>query len=292
MGNNKIDQLKKKYKEIPIPSELDSIVESALQKRSPKKHGIRWVAGIVAAGIIFTTSLNVSPTLAKSLEDIPVVGSIVNVLVFKEYRVEEGNYQADIKVPAIDKLENKALEESLNEKYLAESQELYDKFMSEMESQQAFGQDGHLQVDSGFLIKTETDQLLSIGRYVEEIVASSAVTIQYDTIDKENQLLVTLPSLFKDDSYVEVISNNILSQMKEQMKEDPNKMYFIESPDVLDTDVFTTIKRDQNFYINPNNQLVISFDEYEVAPGYMGVTEFVIPTKELEDILVSNQYLK
>ncbi|MDU5177028.1 RsiV family protein, partial [Clostridium sp.] len=39
-------------------------------------------------------------------------------------------------------------------------------------------------------------------------------------------------------------------------------------------------------------KLVISFDKYEVAPGYMGVVEFVIPTEILSDSLVSNEYIK
>ena len=33
------------------------------------------------------------------------------------------------------------------------------------------------------------------------------------------------------------------------------------------------------------------FDEYEVAPGSMGVVEFEIPTEVLADILVSNEYI-
>ncbi|WP_416212753.1 RsiV family protein [Paenibacillus donghaensis] len=30
---------------------------------------------------------------------------------------------------------------------------------------------------------------------------------------------------------------------------------------------------------NNDGKLVISFDKYEVAPGYMGVLEFIIPTQ-------------
>lgn len=158
-----------------------------------------------------------------------------------------------------------------------------------MGAQKAFGEDGHLKIESGYEIKTETNQILSIGRYVEETMASSATTIHYDTIDKQNQLLITLPSLFKDNSYIEVISENIKQQMRQQMEEDESKVYWIEPSD---PDAFTTIKENQNFYINADNQLVISFNEYEVAPGYMGAVEFIIPTEELQGVLVSNEYLK
>ncbi len=48
----------------------------------------------------------------------------------------------------------------------------------------------------------------------------------------------------------------------------------------------------QNFYINKEGKFVISFDEYEVAPGYMGVQEFIIPTEIISNILVSDEYIK
>nr|MCX3330750.1 DUF3298 domain-containing protein [Bacillus pacificus] len=35
-----------------------------------------------------------------------------------------------------------------------------------------------------------------------------------------------------------------------------------------------------------------SFDEYEVAPGYMGVTEFKIPTKVISKLLVGDRYIQ
>ena len=62
--------------------------------------------------------------------------------------------------------------------------------------------------------------------------------------------------------------------------------------DEQQVDLFTTIKADQNFYITEEGKLVIVFDEYEVAPGYMGIVEFEIPTEVLADILVSNEYIQ
>ena len=293
MGNNKMDKLVEQYKDIPIPSELNQVVEKALMRnKKPKRTTMKWIAGVAAAAVIFTTSVNLSPALAKSLEDVPVIGSVVNVLTIKEYKVEEGNYQADIKVPAVEELGSKNLEQMLNAKYLEEGEQLYAKFMSEMEQQQAFGEGGHLSLTSGYEIKMETDQLLSVGRYVEETAASSMTTIQYDTIDKQNDLLITLPSLFKDTSYVEAISSNIIEQMQQQMNEDSSKVYFLDSPDAPISDGFKKISENQNFYINADHKLVISFNEYEVAPGYMGVTEFVIPTEVVQSKLVSNEYIK
>jgi len=291
--DNKMDKLIEQYKDIQIPSELDQVVEKALQKsRKPKRTKTKWIAGVAAAAVILTTSVNLSPAFAQSLEKVPVIGSVVNVLTFKEFKVDEGNYQANIKVPAVEQLENKSLEKMLNAKYLEEGQQLYEKFMADMEQQQAFGEGGHLSVSSGYEIKTDTEHLLSVGRIIEETAGSSMTTLQYDTIDKQNEILITLPSLFGDTSYVEVISEYIIQQMEEQMKADPSKMYFIDTPDAPMADGFKTIAENQNFYVNAENKLVISFNEYEVAPGYMGTVEFIVPTEVVQSILVSNEYIK
>jgi len=50
--------------------------------------------------------------------------------------------------------------------------------------------------------------------------------------------------------------------------------------------LFTPIQADQNFYITKEGKLVIVFDEYEVAPGYMDVEKFEIRTNVLADVLV------
>lgn len=116
---------------------------------------------------------------------------------------------------------------------------------------------------------------------------------QYDTIDKNNQVLITLPSLFKDDQYIETISANIKEQMKAQMKEDPEKIYWIKGEDEDNlVEGFDLIQSEQNFYINDNGKLVIVFNDYEVAPGYMGTVQFEIPTDLIADELVSDIYIK
>ena len=86
--------------------------------------------------------------------------------------------------------------------------------------------------------------------------------------------------MFKGSDYVDVISKNIISQMKERTKKNPEDTYWIDG----EMDNFKKIKKDQGFYINDKGELVICFDKYEVAPGSSGLVEFVIPnnvTKQL-----------
>jgi len=60
--------------------------------------------------------------------------------------------------------------------------------------------------------ETDTDRILSIGRYVLTVAGSSSTVFKYDTVDKKEGILITLPSLFKDNSYIEIISENIKDQ--------------------------------------------------------------------------------
>lgn len=290
--DNKIKELKKQYKNTPIPKELDSTVHKALHTRKKRStFRAKWFIGVAAALCLFVISVNTSPALAQSLTKIPVLGSVIQVVTFQDIQVENGNYHAHLKTPQVNNLDNKDLENSLNQKYVNENQKLYDEFTQKIEQDE----DGHFLIESGYEVKTNNDLLLSIGRYTEEIQASSATTLKYDTIDKQRQIMLTLPILFKNNDYINTISEEIKEQMRQQIKEDPDKIYWVDNAGIEDLDVvdkFEKIDPNQNFYINEDHKLVISFNDYTVAPGYMGVVEFVIPTEVIADDLVGNQYIK
>jgi hypothetical protein len=291
--DKKLERLKSNYLDIEIPTELDIVVNKAINNHyKKKKTHIKLLMGSGAAAALLMIALNTNPALAKSLSNVPVLGNVINVMTFIEFKVEEEKHHAAIKVPAISNLKDKELEKSLNEKYLEENKLLYQEFMQEVESLKKQG-DGHLGVESGYVVKTDSEEILSIGRYVVNTVGSSSTTFKYDTIDKKNQVLLTLPIIFKNQNYIETISENIKDQMKQQMKEDKSKVYWIRDAGVDNPiDPFEKITSDQNFYINEDNKLVISFDKYGVAPGYMGVVEFIIPTEVLSNDLFGNEYIK
>lgn len=291
--NQKINVLKKQYENIPVQNELEFIVRQSV-KKGLRKRMLKDSKGAIAIAtlvVIFIGSLNISPTIASALEQVPVIKNIVHVLTFRENTIDEGKFNADIQTPAIEGLENKTLQYGLNQKYLEENKKLYNQFMSDVKDMKDKGVDGHLGVKSGYVVKTDNDNILSIGRYVVNTVGSSSTKFKYDTIDKKNQILITLPSLFRDDSYIDIISENIKEQMRTQMQKDPNKMYWIGGDPKSSISTFDKISKDQNFYINNDGKLVVSFDKYEVAPGSMGVVEFIIPTNLIARILVSNEYI-
>ena len=286
----KLEQLKRDYMEIPIPDELPAIVSKAL-KYQKKQRSYSMIATIAAAIVLaLGLGVNLSPALARTLSELPVVGGIVRVITFREFTYEDERFQADVEVPAIQNLDP-TLEDDLNTKYLEEGKRLYEEFMAEMESIKEAGE-GHLSVASGYIVKTDNDRILSVGRYVVKSMGSSSDEIEYDTIDKQNKILITLPSLFRDDDYITVISEYIKQQMRERMEADEGIIYWLpEVEQYGSTTVFESIDRDQEFYIDENGKLVISFNKYEVAPGYMGIVEFTIPTEVIADELVSHEYI-
>lgn len=267
-----------------IPSELEEKMMDTFGKYKKKKRISYSMLSFAAALLLFAATVNVSPAAASALADIPVVGKVVQVITIKEWNEQDGNANIAIKTPGVKDLENQSLANSLNEKYLEENEALYKKFKEETAKD-----NGHYSVESGYEVKTDDAQLLSLGRYTVETQASAAESIKYDTIDKKNETFITLPSLFKNNAYVDVISTYITSEMKEKMK-DESVSYFIK--DQENPDGFEKINASQNFYINKEHKLVISFNEYEVAAGYMGVVEFEIPTAVIKDQLVSDAYIK
>ena len=70
--------------------------------------------------------------------------------------------------------------------------------------------------------------------------------------------------------------------MRSRMAQDENVSYWLD--DEIEELNFKTISEETSFYINEKDNVVISFNQGEVAAMYMGIVEFEIPTEVLEDI--------
>lgn len=289
---NRMNKLKKDYEQTEIPPELKDVVNASIRqaKVSRKKRPIlkQWTIGAAAAAALFVGSINLSPSFAQAMVNVPILGTIVDVFTVQHMAVDEDLYQADVKIPAINGLSDKDLQAALNEKYITENKALFEQFEQDVAEMKEMG-DGHLGISTGYEVMTDTDQILSIARYEVNTVASSSTTMKYDTIDKQNSILITLPSLFKDDSYIDAISSYILDEMQRQSEADEDRVFFLNDEF---GDGFDKIRPDQSFYITVDNKLVISFDKYEIAPGYMGVVTFEIPTDVIKEQLVGDLYIK
>ena len=275
-----------RYKSSQIPDDLEMKIRRTFKVNRRKKSLQRVVSTAAVVMLLLLGSANINESFATAISEIPVLGNIVKVLNFRFETIDNENIHVNVQTPVITGLDNEVLENSLNEKYYEENKALYDDFIANMGEVEAVG--GHMGFDSGYEVKTDTDEILSIGRYYVNTVGSSSTTFSFDTIDKIEGIMITLPSLFKDQTYVETISKYLVEKMEADMKADSDKIYWVGEDDI---DAFKQINEDQNFYITAEGKLIISFDKYEIAPGYMGTLEFEIPTEIISDLLVSDKYI-
>lgn len=289
----RLEPLINEYKNIEIPGGLEFMVRKTINdfesSRSKKRRVIKFATAVATVAILFVGTVNLSPVTAGAMSKIPVIKNLVRIVTIKEFAYRSDNREIDIKVPKIEGLRDSQLEKFLNEKYLAQNTVLYNEFLERIGEGELSPM--NLALFTDYTIKTNTEDILVVEQLKTEIAASGTMSASYDNIDLKNQIIITLPSLFKDDGYVDVISNNIKAQMLEKTNKAEGIMFFIEGDGTVGGG-FDKIAVEQTFYITADSQLVIVFDEYEVAPGSMGIVEFTIPTEVIQDSLVSNMYIK
>lgn len=123
---------------------------------------------------------------------------------------------------------------------------------------------------------TDTDEWLCLSVLSYTSAADGFEQVTHFVINKKAGRRVFLADCFPEGAdFVTPISDSIKEQMRSRMK-NPDNEYWIDSEDTTEED-FDEISKDQDFYINDQGDLVICFNEMEVAPMYMGTVEFVIP---------------
>lgn len=284
MGDRyKIDKLKENYNNIKIPARLNDVVNDAINKKSNHKIQTKWL--VTAASICAVVgAININPVFADNLEQIPVIGNLVKIVNFSNYQIKDNGYEASIKVPKIEGLDNKELEYKLNKEFEENGKKLYSQYLEEVKGLKESNESGHKSAESWYEVKTDNENILSLVIYEYEAEGSSNTTRRFYNIDKKNQTVLTLEGMFKNDDYINVISENIKQQMAERMKKDKNKIYWLNDKEARNSN-FKSIKRDQGFYINKSGELVICFDKYEVGPGAMGLVEFTIPKDIIKPLM-------
>lgn len=293
MSEEVLHSLRKEYLEPQMSEEqmnrLKMKMEDAKRenRRDRGKIRVKRAAATAAALVIaFVTLPNTSPTIAYAMEQLPIVGQLVKVVTFRDYEYEDEKYKADVEVSelAVDsELEgSQATLEKTADEINAEIQEitneLLDEFAKHMKEELGYKE---LIVKSEVLTTTEEYFTLKLSCYEAE--ASGYEWNCFYTIDLGSGERLQLKDIFIEGAeYIVPISENIKEQMRSQMAIDENVSYWLD--DEMEELNFKTISEDVSFYINEKDHLVISFNEGEVAPMYMGVVEFEIPEEVLRDI--------
>lgn len=287
--------LKKEYQEPEMSKEqlqeLKMKMEEAKMMEQKQFSGkrVRKIALAAAAfALVFMILPNTSASIAYAMGELPVIGSLVKVVTFRDYQYETNRNMADIRVPEI-KTEGAAADsetqDKLNrtaEEINAEIQKITDRLIKEFE-ENAEDEMGYqdMTVDSEVLETTQDYFTLKLICY--QGAGSGYQWNYYYTIDLNTGERLKLKDVFVEDAdYITPISENIKTQMAEQMSADENVYYWLH--DEIEAFNFQAITEDTSFYLNGEGNIVICFDEGEVAPMYMGAVEFEIPDEAVSDI--------
>lgn len=266
-------------------------------RREARKKNGAGKAALAAAAVVaaFVILPNTSAGVAHAMEQIPVIGKLVEVVTFRNYQYEDERNQADIEVPEIvpQSVTDTVAEESATgvqenlqksaDEINAEIQKISAQFVKEFEE--------NLQTEGGYqdvIVKSEvvstTQDYFTLKLICYQGAGSGAEWNYYYTIDLNTGERLQLKDLFYEGAdYITPISENIKEQMKEQMAADENKIYWLDDPEVPEWN-FEHITDETAFYLNENGNIVISFNEGDVAPMYMGVVTFEIPDEVVRDI--------
>ena len=293
-GNKNMNTLKEEYKEIKMnegqKKELMKTMERAKMDKRRKANNYK---GILAAAAVaaFVVLPNTSAGVAQAMANIPLLGGLVQVVTFRDYEFEDGRHTADVEIPevVVDDTNAGAVSEEGKENLQSASKEINaeirgiaDGFVKEFEENLKY-EEGYQDIVVKSEIIETTEEYFTIKLLCYQGAGSGAEWDYYYTIDLQTGERLELASLFvKGADYKAVISENVKAQMQEQMDADENVYFWLN--DEIEELNFQSITDETAFYLNADGEIVISFNEGDVAPMYMGVVTFTIPEEVVEGI--------
>ena len=302
------------YDSIDIPDRLSETVKQAIasqsrqerleryrreKKKAAKVRFFRYTAAAAAALMAcMTVGVNSSEAFAREMGELPVIGALARVLTVRSWHGTDGDYEIDLEVPRI---EAEAAQEAqtqpvqdFTEKINEEIEKIVDAYMEEaraefQEYKKAFFETGGTQeewndrkmdITVDYTVKYQKDNLLSLELVTAKGWVAASQERHYYNLDLDREQALTLEDILGED-YVRICNESIDAQIREQVRTDEMKSYFGYGPDgekddEMGIEGFTTVSKDTKFYLNEEGNPVIVFDEYEIAPGYMGMPEFEI----------------
>ncbi len=304
---NKLEELRKIYEDTAIPKDLSKTVQTALQEGLQQKSGTnttdlsglnektgkkatqkirrryRTVATTAAALLlafgIFSVTVQTNEAFADSVSDLPLLGNLVRVLTGVQMDESDSAAHIEMTLPKVEGLTDKKTEKRIN-------QEINDKMAAivadskqrALEDKKAYLETGGKESDFipreiivNYEVKNISAETLSFVVRETETAANAYTEEFYYNIDLTSNQDISLESYLGPD-YKESINAQIKEEIVQRSKE-KDAVYWDGSDGI---EGFSSISDNQNFYINESGNVVIVFNKYEIAPGYMGMQEFEI----------------
>ena len=279
---------KKEYEEIKVPENMKERMEASIARAKKDKRKVKkvklWKTCTSAAAVLAIVLIlpNTSQTAAAAMQQIPLLGNLFKITTVREYQVDEERNMANVKVPQVEVQDStdgntdadtaaqaKKSADAINFDIEEETNKLIDEFKESMKNEEGY-QD--IYIDSKVL--TDNDRLFSLELILYQGAGSGYEQHKHYTVDKKTGKELSLKDLCGDD-YIDTISEEIKTQMREQMAADETVQYWLDDPEVEEWN-FDKIAEDQDFYVNEDGHIVVCFNEYDVAPGSMGCVEFTL----------------
>lgn len=280
--NEKWEQARQKYRQTETPPELEFAVASALRAGEKKRQRRRSLRRSLSAGLAacacFVLLINASPTFARAVANVPVLGDLARVFTVTEYTVEDRDHLIDVRLPALELNGATDLEQRIN----TEISTRIDQVLQQAEERARDTKEAYVDtggdpddfmpivIDVDYEIKCQNDRYLSFVVTKTETLAAAYSEYYTYNIDLQAGREVTLRDLLGPD-YKRIANETIAAEIARR-SQDPDNLYFLQGEGG-----FESIADDQRFYLNADGEPVVVFEKYEIAPGYMGEQEFVIP---------------
>lgn len=238
----------------------------------------RLSASAAAVVLVFSLSVNLSPAFADAVRDVPVLGSIAEVVTLKNYFEQKDNVSYSVRQPAVaddqgqvqDDVVNQQIQQAIDT-YLADAQqrieEYKEAYLATGGTEEEF-LSRNIQVQVDYQVFSQTEDTLSFALYMDENWVNSYGIVKYYNLDLQTGQPLTLQDLLGD-NWQSMVNEEIAAQIQQQEQEG--------IPYLIDESTFSGVTDQTKFYINDQHQIVIVFDKYEIAPGSSGRPEFVLP---------------
>lgn len=296
---------KKTYESIEIPVELNKLVAQTIVSKNkeeirmnyensnatynkPASHRPVWKGFMAAAAaclVAGTIGLNASPAFAEEMSKVPVIGQLAQVLTFRSFHGIEGDVELNVDVPVIQSKTDGELPAKVN----AQIQKIVSDYETQAkadfyEYKEAFFATGGtaeewadrtLTLTIDYEVKHFEDDILSLELITAKSWVSAEEERHFYNIDLNNDTEITLEDILGAD-YINICNKAIVAEIEARLAADENAAFFGFGDDEGMMDGFTSVTEDTPFYLNADGEVVISFPEYSIAPGYMGIQDFII----------------
>ncbi len=238
---------------------------------------------LVASIMLVVLLPNLSPGAAYAMEQVPILRQIVALVTVRNYHYETERNKLNIDVPhfVVNGNESESLTiatDAVNQEIARITEQIAAEFresLNEEEGRQDIRVTGH--------VLATTEEYITLKLSCSHDTGSGSQWNYYFTIDLQSEKQLCLQDLFQDGAdYMTPINDSIKAQMQTQMAADDTVMYYLDSK--VEAWNFKTITDETHFYVNESDNIVIGFDEGQVAPRYMGAVEFEIPADAVAHI--------